>query len=464
MLGTLGAALVDIVGREHVITDADVMASYLVDWTGRWRGQASLVVRPGSTAEVVAVVKTCAHAGVAMVPQGGNTGLVGGSVPARGHGAAGPVVVSLVRLQRRDEVDVAAAQVTVGAGVTLARLQGHVADAHVGLAFGVDLGARDSATVGGLVATNAGGIHFVRYGGMRQQVAGVEVVLADGEVFSRLDGLAKDNSGYDLAGLMTGSEGTLGVITAARLRLVPDLPCRVTALLGLAGTAAAIDVVVALRRDVPALEAAEIFYQEGLELVCRHARLAAPIAGRWGAYLLVECAGTDADSLAGALFRCLTAAGVDEEATAVATEVAGRRQLWAFRERHAEAINNLGVPHKLDVSLPLGKLAAFVPAVHQAVAGVAPEATTIVFGHAGDGNLHVNVVGPAPDDDGVDDAVFRLVAELGGSISAEHGIGRAKIGWLHLTRSAADIAAMQAIKGALDPHGQFNPGVLLPPV
>ncbi|HEX3425757.1 MAG TPA: FAD-binding oxidoreductase [Acidimicrobiales bacterium] len=461
----LTASLIDVLGREHVLTDPEVMASFTTDWTGRWPGRAALVVRPGSTDGVVEVVQTCAAAGVAMVPQGGNTGLVGGSVPsvdAGRDGAAAPVVVSLLRLRRLEPIDEAAAQVTVGAGTTLATLQRHVAASANGLAFGVDLGARDSATIGGMVATNAGGIHFVRHGGMRQQVVGIEAVLADGRRIERMAGLAKDNSGYDLAGLFTGSEGTLGIVTAVRLRLVPALAHRVTAMLGLAGTEAAVDVTAALGRSAAGLEAAEIFYQEGLDLVCRHGGLVPPLLGSYGAYLLVECAGTD-DSVVTALARCLSSAGVGDEACVVATEAARRQRLWMLRERHPEAVNSLGVPHKLDVSLPLAKLPAFEEAVRDAVDAVAPGAAVIVWGHVGDGNLHVNVVGPPPEDDNVDGAVYRLVAAMGGSISAEHGIGRAKRKWLSLTRSAADIDAMRAIKAALDPANLFNPGVLLPP-
>jgi FAD/FMN-containing dehydrogenase len=458
----LTASLVTALGPDHVLRDPELVASFTVDWTRRWRGPAALVARPGSTTEVAAVVRACRAAGVAMVLQGGNTGLVGGSVPAPAFPGTPPVVVSLVRLCRLDPVDAAAAQITVGAGVTLAAVQRHVAASGTGLAFGVDLGARDSATIGGMVATNAGGVHFVRHGAMRQQVVGVELVLADGRVIDRLGGLAKDNTGYDLAGLVTGSEGTLGIVTAVRLRLVPALAYRATALIGLAGTSAAVKVMAALRRDAPGLEAAEIFYQDGLDLVCRHSGLVAPLAGPREAYLLVECAGSD-DAVVEGLARCLDACGVDDEACVVATEARGRQRLWALRERHTEAVSSLGVPHKLDVSVPLSMLAAFEAEVRRTVATVAPGASLIVWGHAGDGNLHVNVVGPPPDDHSVDDAVYRLVASMGGSISAEHGIGRAKTGWLHLTRSDADIDAMRAIKAAFDPAGLFNPGVLLPP-
>ena len=372
------------------------------------------------------------------------------------------MVVSLVRLGRLDPVDPVAAQVTVGAGVTLAALQRHVAASGTGLAFGVDLAARDSATIGGMVATNAGGIHVIRYGGMRHQVAGLEVVLADGQVVERLGGLVKDNSGYDLPGLLTGSEGTLGIVTAICLRLVPAPATRVTALIGLADTFSAVELVTALTRSVTSLEAAELFYQEGLDLVCRSTGLLSPLAGPWGAYLLVECAGAD-ETVIDELGQCLADHGLADDATAVAADRTGRDRLWALRERHTEVVNRLGVPHKLDISLPRASLAPFVPAVADAVAASAPGATLVVWGHAGDGNLHVNVIGPAPDDLSADDAVFRLVAKMGGSISAEHGIGRAKVPWLHLTRSEADIGAMRAIKHALDPAGLFNPGVLLPP-
>ena len=448
------------------------------------------MVRPGSTVEVVAVVRACAAAGVAMVPQGGNTSLAGGSVPADpgarptlagGSVPAGPgtrpalagasvpadrtalpVVVSLARLGRLDPVDPIAAQVTVGAGVTLAALQRHVAASGTGLAFGVDLAARDTATIGGMVATNAGGIHVVRYGAMRHQVAGIEVVLADGQVVDRLAGLVKDNSGYDLPGLFTGSEGTLGIVTAIRLWLVPAPAIRVTALIGLADTFSAMELVTALTRSVTSLEAAELFYQEGLDLVCRSTGLISPLAVRWGTYLLVECAGAD-EIVIDELGQCLADYGLADDAMAVAADRTGRDRLWALRERHTEVVNRLGVPHKLDISLPRASLAPFVPAVTHAVAATAPGAALVVWGHAGDGNLHVNVVGPPADDLSVDDAVFRLVTDLGGSISAEHGIGRAKVPWLHLTRSEADIGAMRAIKRALDPAGLFNPGVLLPP-
>jgi FAD/FMN-containing dehydrogenase len=310
-----------------------------------------------------------------------------------------------------------------------------------------------------MVATNAGGIHVVRYGGMRTQVVGVEAVLADGAVISRLDGLVKDNTGYDLTQLLVGSEGTLGIVTRVRLRLVPFLPVRCTALVGLPDTEAVVQLVARLRSQVPGLEAAEVFYPEGLDLVRRHGGLPAPLPSPWGAYLLIECAGRS-ESILDELVAAV-ASQADEDATAVALDRPGRDRLWAYRERHTEAVNSLGVPHKLDVTLPISRLARFESAVRAEVASTAPGSTLILWGHVGDGNLHVNVVGPPGDDDTVDDAVLRLVAGMGGSISAEHGIGRAKVRWLPLTRSPAEIAAMDAIKGALDPAGLLNPGVLL---
>jgi FAD/FMN-containing dehydrogenase len=460
----LATALADVVGDGHVLSDADVVAGYTVDWTRRWRGPAALVVRPRSTAEVAEVLRVCRAHRVPVIPQGGNTGLVGGGVPSASGLGGFPVLLSLTRLADLDPVDKTAAQVTASAGVTLAHLQDAAKSA--GLAFAVDLAARDSATVGGMVATNAGGIHVLRYGGMREQVIGLEAVLAAGQVISRLDGLIKDNTGYHLSGLLVGSEGTLGVVTRARLRLVPRLGERVTALLGLAGTAEAQAVVAALHRALSTLEAAEIFYPEGLDLVMAHAGLGAPLGRRWNAYLLIECADhTDpTEALADALASLAAAGGpaVASDGAAVASDAAGRAALWAYRERHAEAVNALGVPHKLDVTLPEARLAEFETSVRAVVASVAPAAQLVLWGHVGDGNLHVNVVGPPPDDERVDDAVLCLVAGLGGSISAEHGVGRAKMRWLGLTRSPAEIGVMTAIKNALDPDGLLNPGVLLP--
>jgi len=453
-------ALADVVGRSHVLTDPELCASYETDWTGRFAGKAAAVVRPGSTAEVAAVMALLHEAGRPVVPQGGNTGLVGGGVPLHGE-----VVLSLRRLAAIEPVDVAAGQLTAGAGATLAAVDNAAAPA--GLAFGVDLAARDSATVGGMVATNAGGLRMLRYGGMRAQTAGVEAVLADGRVLSHLGGLAKDNTGYDLAGLLAGSEGTLAVVTRLRLRLVPRLEHRTTGLLAFADADTAVEALVALRRRLPgSLEAVELFLADGVALVCDHLGIAPPFGRLDPVYLLVEAAGTHdpTDELAEAVVD-----GVGDRALdgAVESEPSGRARLWRYREAHTEAINAAGVPVKLDVTLPAGELAGFLVAVCAAVDGAAPGARCVLFGHAGDGNVHVNVLGADGGDGGgraaaVEDAVLRLVARLGGSISAEHGVGSAKRPWLHLNRSPVEIDAFRAIKRALDPAGILNPHVLLP--
>ena len=453
-------ALADVVGRSHVLTDPELCASYETDWTGRFAGKAAAVVRPGSTAEVAAVMALLHEAGRPVVPQGGNTGLVGGGVPLHGE-----VVVSLRRLAAIEPVDVAAGQLTAGAGATLAAVDNAAAPA--GLAFGVDLAARDSATVGGMAATNAGGLRMLRYGSMRAQTAGVEAVLADGRVLSHLGGLAKDNTGYDLAGLLAGSEGTLAVVTRLRLRLVPRLEHRTTGLLAFADADTAVEALVALRRRLPgSLEAVELFLADGVALVCDHLGIAPPFGRLDPVYLLVEAAGMHdpTDELAEAVVD-----GVGDRALdgAVESEPSGRARLWRYREAHTEAINAAGVPVKLDVTLPAGELAGFLVAVCAAVDGAAPGARCVLFGHAGDGNVHVNVLGADGGDGGgraaaVEDAVLRLVARLGGSISAEHGVGSAKRPWLHLNRSPVEIDAFRAIKRALDPAGILNPHVLLP--
>ena len=446
------ADLQAIVGAEHVLVDVDIKASYETDWTGRFTGSAACVVRPGTTDEVAGVLRYCTAQGLKVVVQGGNTGLVGGGVPAGGE-----VLLSLLRLRELGPVDLASAQVTAGAGVTLAELQNHARASD--LDFGVDLAARDSATVGGLVATNAGGIRVLRYGSMRAQVMGLEAVLADGSVISRMAGLSKDGTGYDLCGLLAGSEGTLAVVTAVRLKLWPRLRARAVALLAMDSTEAAVALLPGLRASLPSLSAAELFYASGLALVCKHGGLPAPFPVEHEAYLLLECADlTDPiDQLAAAVSD---AEGLVD--ATVATDAAGQRALWAYRETHTESNSAEGVPVKLDVSVPTASLPALAAQLDATIKGVCPQARPIVFGHVNEGNLHVNVLDAGELHDEVTDAVLRLVASLEGSISSEHGVGRAKVPWLQLSRSAEEIAAMQAVKHAFDPAGTLNPGVLLP--
>ena len=445
--------LTEVVGGRHVLWGPDERAPYERDWTGRFVGSAPAVVRPGNVAEVTAVIAICRHHGLAIVAQGGNTGLVGGSVPL-----AGEVVVSLRRLDDVGPVDAVARQVTAGAGATVAAVQDAASAA--GLRYAVDFAARDTATIGGTVATNAGGVNLLRYGGTREQVIGVEAVLGTGAHVRQLGGLIKDNTGYHLASLLCGSEGTLGIVTAARLRLVTRYEQRVVALVAFDTLADAVGAVASWRSSLDCLEAAELFLDEGLRLVCDTFGLPAPFTPRWPVYVLVEVAAhhDPTDELAAAVIASANVGDV-----AVAADTSGRRALWRYREDHTLAINTLGPPHKLDVTLPIGAVAEFVAEVPTRVAAVAPDAHTWLFGHLGDGNIHVNVTGPAPDDERVDEVVLAQVAELGGSISAEHGIGTAKTRWIHLTRSRDELAAMAAIKRALDPDGILNPNAVLPP-
>ena len=352
----------------------------------------------------------------------------------------------------------ASRQVTAGAGVTLAALTAHARAA--GLDFGVDLAARDSATVGGMVATNAGGIRVLRYGSMREQVAGVEAVLIDGRIISRLDGLAKDSTGYDLGHLLAGSEGTLAVITRLRLRLVTAEPERAVALIAVRGTAAAVDLLASLRvaaarsvrrraelrrghpagRRSPGRRRAAGGRRRGVR--SGRGRRASPI--RW-----TTC-----------WPRCEASEQVLD--ATVASSAADRARLWQLREGHTEAISAVGVPVKLDVSVPLGRLAELVERLPGTVAAAAPGAELVVFGHLAEANLHVNVLGAADNAEAVTVAVLGLVAKLGGSISSEHGVGQAKARWLDLSRTPAEIDVMRSIKAAFDPLGLLNPHVLLP--
>jgi FAD/FMN-containing dehydrogenase len=424
---SLETELADAVGVAHVLTDPGLTSSYAVDWTGRFVGSARAVVRPATTEQVAAVVTLCAAYGAAVVPQGGNTGLVGGGVPRE----AGQVVLSTRRLAAIDPVDVATREVTAQAGVTIGDLQRAAAAA--GLRYGVDLAARDSATLGGTVATNAGGLRVVRHGTTRAQVRGLEYVLADGRVASRLAPPPQDNTGLDLTDLLVGSEGTLAVVTAARVRLVAPEAAGYVVLVGCGSIDEAIGLLPA-----SGLRAAEVMLAAGLDLVRRVAGLSQPLERSHPVYLLLE---TD-----------------DLPDLPDDVDAAVDPALWAYRERHTEAVATLGIARKLDVSLPLRALGAFV----DELAGAVAPYVVHVFGHLAMGNLHVNVLGLADSDESVDERVLRLVAAYGGSIAAEHGIGVAKREWLSLTRSPTEIDLMCAIKASFDPRGLLNPGVMLP--
>ncbi len=435
-------AFAGVVGAGQVLT-GDAAAGYAVDWTGGFTGHTPAVLRPRDTAEVSALLALCADAGVAVVPQGGNTGLVGGGVPLHGE-----VVLSLARLDRLGPADPGARQLTAGAGVSLQQ----VADASPDLDFGVHIASRASATVGGAIGTNAGGLRVLRYGPMRAQVRGAEAVLSDGTVVSHLAGLLKDNTGYDYPSLLAGSEGTLAVVTAARLRLVPRATGLVTVIAGLDGPAAVHELALRATAGVPGLLSAEYFTGAGLAVLTERAGLPAPLPTVFPAYLLLEAGGPGAaDDLA---------AVAGELPAAVGTTGPERARLWACRERHPEAAGFLGVPLKLDVSVPAGQWTRLAAEVAGVVAAADPGAVVITYGHVADGNVHVNVVPAAPPDGRHQDAVFSFVAELGGSISAEHGVGALKARWLALARSAEEMALFARIRAAFDPAGILNPHVL----
>jgi FAD/FMN-containing dehydrogenase len=434
--------LTAVLGEHHVLA-GDATAGYVTDWTSRYRGTTPAVLRPERTEQVAAVLALLHGAGVPVVPQGGNTGLVGGGVPLHGE-----VVLSLARLTGLGPVDRDSGQVTAGAGVTLAA----AAAAGPGLDLAVLIASRDSATVGGAVATNAGGLRVLRYGPMRAQLRGIQAVLSDGTVVEHLGGLVKDNTGYDYPSLLAGSEGTLAVVTAARLQLIARPRDPVTVLAAASGLAEVHELARSAVRDVPGLQSAEFLLPPGLDVLAAHAGLAPPLPDRAPAYLLLEAAGRGAmDDLAEL---------VGNRPVAVAETAADRARLWAYRERMPEAAGFLGPPIKLDVSVPAAAWVELASSVTGVVAAADPGATVIAYGHIADGNVQVNIVPAAEADGRHEDAVLNFVAELGGSVSAEHGIGALKARWLPLVRSAAELDLFARIRAALDPAGLLNPHVL----
>lgn len=465
VVGALRAA----VGDRWVLTGA-AMAGYLTDWSGRFTGDALAVVRPSSTAEVAAVVRTCAEAGVPVVPQGGHTGLVGGGTPPVDGSA---VVLSLTRMRTVRELDPAAGTVTVEAGVVLADL--HERLAPHGRAFPVSLGSEGTATIGGLVSTNAGGTAVLRYGMTRDLVLGLEVVLPDGRVWDGLRALRKDNTGYDLTQLFVGAEGTLGVVTAAVLRLVPATPSRAVAIVALPSLDAAVRMLRLLQdRAGGELTAWEVMSRTALELVLTHVPGSRdPFAEAHEWYGLVEIAGAEGqgERVADVVESALGAAA-DERllADAVLAGGAGQREaLWALREGISEAQKVEGPSVKHDVTLPIGELAAFAAAAADRVHGVLPGTRLVTYGHVGDGNLHYNLSAPPGEEAALRDlaseltaAVYAEVVARGGSISAEHGLGRLKRAAAAAAKSEVEVELMRTLKAALDPRGLMNPGVLAP--
>ena len=442
--------LAGIVGAAHVLTDPDVLDGRSVDHTGRYRGRAGALVRPGSADEVAAVLRACRDAGRCVTIQGGRTSLVAGTVPEHDD-----VLLSTERLRELGEVDVVERRIHAGAGVTLAEMQRAASAA--GLVFGVDLAARDSATVGGMASTNAGGLRTVRYGNMGEQVLGLDVALPDGSVVHRHSQVRRDNTGYDLTSLFVGAEGTLGVITALDLRLHPTPTHRVTAICGFDDLDALVETSRVFR-DMPGIAALELIDARASALTAEHAGVAAPVDGAWR--LLIELAGdTDqTDRLADALEE----ARVSGE-PAVGVDVGAQQRLWQVRESVADILGVYGPPLKFDVSLPLSAIAAFAAASVELVTAHAPDAIPVLFGHIGEGNLHLNLVRCAPAGDAERElysAMMELIARCGGNVSSEHGVGSRKRAYVSMSRSEADIAAMRAVKAAFDPSGYLNPAVL----
>jgi FAD/FMN-containing dehydrogenase len=455
-------------GARAVITDPADIAPWLSDWRGRFHGRAAAILSPASTAEVVAIVHLAGEFNVPLVPQGGNTGMVAGATPPADGSA---LLLSLRRMNRIRSLDAQANVAVAEAGVILANL--HAAVAEAGRRFPLTLGARGSCTVGGLTATNAGGTQVLRFGTMRALVLGVEAVLADGSVHDGLSGLKKDNRGYSLDQLLIGSEGTLGVITAAALRLVPAIRGRAVAWLGLASPAEALAVLRELERGTAHVEGFEIVPADSLALVLKHIPgTRAPLAGAHGWHVLVEL--TDDGSLAeppeallAKLLAPLAERGLVEDAAIAASE-AQAEAFWRIRDSISEAERAEGPTLAHDISVPVDSMPSFMVAAAGQVERAFPGTIASGFGHLGDGNVHFHVRAGATSAPGWYEsqapAITRLVHDLvtaaGGSISAEHGIGQMKRG--ELARLAPErVAALKAIKQALDPKRIMNPGKLV---
>jgi len=447
---TLLAELTAIVGAGYVTTDPDVLAGRVVDHTGRYRGHAQALVRPGSEDEVAAVLRACRDAGACVTVQGGRTSLVAGTVPEHDD-----ILLSTERLSAVGAVDTEERRIRVGAGATCAAVQRAATAA--GLVFGVDLASRDSATVGGMASTNAGGLRTVRYGNMREQILGLEVALPDGTLVRRHSQVRSDNTGYDLTSLFVGAEGTLGVITGLDLRLHPVPPHRVTAVAGFDDLDALITTGRRLR-DTDGIAALELVDARASALTAEHLGVHAAVGGAW--QLLVEMAGeadqTDllADVLSDAELTGDPAVGVDAGAS---------QRLWQVRESIGEVLGWYGPPLKFDVSLPLSSVARFARAAVAVTEAHAPEAIPVLFGHIGEGNLHLNLVRcnvSGETERALYTAMMNLIADCGGNVSSEHGVGTRKRDYLTMSRTDADVAAMRTVKAAFDPTGYLNPAVL----
>lgn len=459
-------------GPKGFTRDPADLAPWLEDWRRRFSGAAAAMLSPASTEEVSAIVRLCAEEGVALVPQGGNTSMAGGATP---DATGDALLLSLRRMNRVRSISAESNIAVAEAGVILADL--HEAAASVGRRFPLTLGARGSATIGGLVSTNAGGTQVLRFGTMRGLVLGIEAVLADGRMFDGLAALKKDNRGYDLRQLLIGAEGTLGIVTAASLKLVPAIGARTGAWIGMESPDKALALLRLLDNAVgDAVETFELVPQAALDLVLRHIPgTRAPLAGTHGWHVLVEATSPMvAPSPEKALGRALQAAletGIIEDAV-IASSEAQAEAFWRIRDSISEAEKVDGPAAKHDLSVEVSAMPRFMVEAAPAVEARFPGTRVIAFGHLGDGNVHFNVRAPAgagpewPDGEGatVTSFVHDLVVAAGGSISAEHGIGQMRLAELARLGDPARLAAMRAIKQALDPHGIFNPGKLVPPL
>ncbi len=468
----LDAALA-LLGPRGLIRDPDLVEPWLTDWRGRYTGRALALAAPGDTAELSALIKLCAHYRVAVVPQGGNSGMVGGATPdAQGH----QLLLSLRRLNQIKAIDVNARQVTCGAGVVLQTL--HEEAAKHDLRFALTLGGKGSATVGGLISTNAGGTQVLRHGTMRKQVLGVEAVLADGSIFSALTPLKKDNRGFDLKQLLIGSEGTLGVVAAATLRLLPAIADRVVVWAGTSSLPTARALLLHAEAALgDALEGFEVLPQSCLEAVLEllpDARAPLADAHPWHALIEVVADRAGAAALAGRVEAMLSEAfeaGLVADA-AIAANEAQAEAFWLIRESISPAERAQGPAMQHDISVPVERMPDFVATAVPIIEAHWPGTRAIAFGHLGDGNVHFHVIAPpgvdravweAGDGTAISHEVYDLVVAWHGSISAEHGIGQTKRDELARLGDPVALELMRRVKAALDPLGLLNPGKLVPP-
>ncbi|MEQ1640426.1 MAG: FAD-binding oxidoreductase [Novosphingobium sp.] len=457
-----------LLGPRGLTCDAELMEPWLTDWRGRYTGAARALASPANTDELAALVKLCTRYRVPIVPQGGNSGMSGGATPDVGGSA---LLVSLRRMNAIRELDASARTVQCEAGVVLQAL--HEAVAAENLRFPLTLGGKGSATVGGLIATNAGGTQVLRHGSMRAAVLGIEAVLADGSIYSALTPLKKDNRGFDLKQLFIGSEGTLGIVTAATLRLVPAVPARMVAWVGLKSVQQARALLLhCLAAAGDALEGFEVLPQSCLEAVLVYLPDArSPLAGNHAWHALIELVGADPGPLGEAMLATALDQGLLEDAVIAASE-AQAEAFWTLRESISPAERAKGPAMQHDIAVPIAAMADFIDATVPAIEAGWPGTHAFGFGHLGDGNVHFHVLAPpgvdrtrweAGDGKAISRAVHDQVTRWHGTISAEHGIGQLKVGELARLADPVQLALLRQIKSALDPLGLLNPGKLLAP-